>query len=340
MKNISINKALEGNRVKESRAAILEEIKVMIDYSVGHFQHFHEVPPEERNQILNTFMFIKNKETPDGKFERVKARLVANGKNQHEDLYDLISSSTVNTASVFLLMNIASLHKCSLVSYDIKGAFLHAQFQKPSDKDTYIRIQKEVATIWCEQQPEASQYIQSDGTLILLLDKFIYGLKQAPLKFQQHLQHCLLTAGYTRLNNDPCVYIKRIRSKFSILSIHVDDILQVSNSESLINNLHQTLLNQYKSVAFHPKAHSYQGISINRDKDQRNISLSQAGLIDKIVKENPIPSDLMAATSAFAQTPNQLDLFTYNSDQTNYTTIKQQAKLHKKYSSLIMTLMF
>jgi hypothetical protein len=156
MKNISINKVLEGNRAKESRAAILEEIKVMIDYNVGHFQHFHEVPPEERNQILNTFMFIKNKETPDGKFERVKARLVANGKNQHEDLYDLISSSTVNTASVFLLMNIASLHKCSLVSYDIKGAFLHAQFQKQTDKDTYIRIQKEVATIWCEQQPEAS----------------------------------------------------------------------------------------------------------------------------------------------------------------------------------------
>ena len=88
----------------------------------------------------------------------------------------------------------------------------------------------------------------------------------------------MIITRYTRLNNDPCVYIKRIRSEFSILSMHVDDILQVSNSESLINNLHQTLLNQYKSVAFHPKAHSYLGITINRDKDQRNISLSQVGL--------------------------------------------------------------
>jgi len=165
-------------------------------------------------------------------------------------------------------------------------------------------------------------------------------LKQAPLKFQEHLQQCLNNAGYSRLTNDPCIYIKRIQSEFSILSIHVDDILQVSNSDNLISELHKSLLQEYKSIVFHPKARSYLGLTINRSADQRQISLSQFGLIEKIAKENEIPTDLIAATPTFSNTPNQLDLFTYNSDQKERLTNKQQTKLHKHYLSLIMSLMF
>jgi hypothetical protein len=248
--NISVKKALTSDRAKESRDAILDEIKTMIDYNVGYFQKFEDIPHDSKSQILRTFMFLTNKETPDGRFERVKARLVVNGTQQNKALYDLISSATVNTASVLLLMNIASFYRCRMTSYDIKGAFLNAQFQSGKNENIYIRIDADVAKIWCEQDDSAIHYLQADGTLILLLDKFIYGLKQAPLKFQEHLTKCLSRAGYNQLLNDPCVYIKRSKTKFSMLSVHVDDILQISNCDDMINDLYNELTKEYKTIVF------------------------------------------------------------------------------------------
>jgi hypothetical protein len=328
--NISVKKALTSDRAKESRDAILDEIKTMIDYNVGYFQKFEDIPHDSKSQILRTFMFLKNKETPDGRFERVKARLVVNGAQQNKALYDLISSATVNTASVLLLMNIASFYRCRMTSYDIKGAFLNAQFQSGKDENIYIRIDADVSKIWCEQDDSAIHYLQADGTLILLLDKFIYGLKQAPLKFQEHLTKCLSRAGYNQLLNDPCVYIKRSKTKFSMLSVHVDDILQISNCDDMINDLYNELTKEYKTIVFHPEVKSYLGITVQRGVDSRDIYLSQQGLLEKILKENQTTSEIET------NTPNSLDLFTYESrgmqDTNKYT--------RKKYLSLIMSLMF
>ena len=163
----------------------------MISYQVGCYTRWDDISEKDKFSILRTFMFIKYKEHPDGKFDKVKARLVANGINQHSHLFDLISSSTVNHASVFLLLNIASYFKCHMVTYDIKGAFLNAKFNKEEDEPIYVRIDTETTKIWIDIDPEATQFVQKDGTLIILLDKFMYGLKQLPLKFQKLLNEVL-----------------------------------------------------------------------------------------------------------------------------------------------------
>jgi hypothetical protein len=95
----------------------------MLTYKVGHYVHYCDIPYALRRNILQSFMFVKHKETPDGRYDRTKARMVGNGANQKDHMYDLISSSTVALSSVFLLFNIASYYKCLLASYDIKGAF-------------------------------------------------------------------------------------------------------------------------------------------------------------------------------------------------------------------------
>jgi hypothetical protein len=73
-------------------------------------------------------MFLKHKTRPDGTYDKTKARIVADGKNQADHLYDLISSATIPLLVVMLLLNIASLLALRVASYDVKGAFLHAKF--------------------------------------------------------------------------------------------------------------------------------------------------------------------------------------------------------------------
>jgi hypothetical protein len=72
--------------------------------------------------------------------------MVGNGANQKDHMYDLISSSTVALSSVILMFNLASYYKCSMGSYDIKGAFLRAEFG-PGDVRTYIKINREITKI-------------------------------------------------------------------------------------------------------------------------------------------------------------------------------------------------
>jgi len=79
---------------------------------------------------------------------------------------------------------------------DIRGAFLNAQFTS-DDKP----INKDIVPYWILQDPSAAPYVTEQGRLILLLDRFLHGLKQSPVKFQLFLSRTLVTAGNTQSIN-------------------------------------------------------------------------------------------------------------------------------------------
>jgi hypothetical protein len=185
-----------------------------------------------------------------------------------------------------LLFNLATYYKdATMATFDIKGAFLHAAFNKKEDGDevTYIRVNKEVTELWIQQDPTAAPYVEEDGSLILELDKFIYGLKQSPYKFQLHLQEVLVRLGYKQMVNDECIYVKHVDDKWSVLSIHVDDILQVTTDRSLYSQLADGLKQAYGEITPNEKATSYLGMSIARSADGSFVKLSQKGLIKDIM---------------------------------------------------------
>lgn len=136
------------------------------------------------------------------------------------------------------------------------------------------------------------------------LDKFIYGLRQSPLKFQQHLKTTLRDIGYKECLNDDCVMLKTEGKDISLLSIHVDDILQVSTSPHL-------------------------GVSLKQSADRSHITLTQEGLIQKILSEN------LSHTAAPAGTPTGSNLF----EETGYNTPLLEEE-RKKILSITMGLMY
>ena len=144
---LSVKEGLSGEHSQESKEAMADEIKNMLQFKVGHYVRFKDIPKSKRSNILQSFMFLKHKTKPDGAYDKTKARLVCNGATQKEHMYDMISSSTVGLSSVFLMFNLASYFKTKITTYDIKGAFLHARFG-PKDEVTYIRINKEVTELW------------------------------------------------------------------------------------------------------------------------------------------------------------------------------------------------
>jgi hypothetical protein len=59
----------------------------------------------------------------------------------------------------------------------------------------------------------------------------------------------------------------------------------VSTSKDLVDELHAALKKEYNTIAFSDCADAYLGMSIHRSSDLRTITLSQKGLIDKILKK-------------------------------------------------------
>lgn len=329
---ISVKEALGGEHAQESAEAIREEIQNMLDYKVGHYVRFRDIPVAKRRNILQSFMFLKHKTTPDGLYERTKSRMVANGATQPDHMYNLVSSTTVGLASVFLMFNIATMYKCKLSSYDIKGAFLHAEFGD-DDEVTYIKINKEITRIWVEQDPSSAEFVDDRGELLLELDKFIYGLKQSPLKFQAHLSNVLLGMGYKKMHHDECMYVKHDGEHFSILAVHVDDILQASTAEHLYKELNEGLQTAYGTITAHENAEAYLGMTIERSSCMEYLKITQKGMIQKLVEKYPA----LSSDRKKYHTPAVEEIFdTRASDHHAALTDKERSQ----YLGLVMTLMY
>jgi hypothetical protein len=258
----------------------------MLSYGVGHYVRWMDVPQNLRGNILHSFMFIKDKNRPDGTYDQTRARLVCNGAQQKNHMFDLISSATVGLTSVFLAFNIATRFKCKIRTYDIVAAFLHAQF-KPQDAVTYIKVNKEITAIWITIDPTASQFVDSKGELLLQLDKFIYGLKQAPVKWQQLLTKVLLKLGYRQLIHDDCVMIRNQDKDFSMICLHVDDILLVSNTDYMFTDLTKGLTEEFGPPTSADKASSYIGMHIQQSENRSSVKLTQEDLVHKIQARYP-----------------------------------------------------
>ena len=73
---ISVKQALIVNE-KKTMSAIMDEIKNMFDYKVGHYIKYEDVFQSNKNNVLRSFIFIKQKFFPNGNMDKLKARLVA-----------------------------------------------------------------------------------------------------------------------------------------------------------------------------------------------------------------------------------------------------------------------
>ena len=74
----------------------------------------------------------------------------------------------------------------------------------------------------------------------------LYRLKQAPRLFNFHLCGVLCKFGYTQSLSDPCVFYRRTKTFFSVLTVVVDDILHAASDESVITGFTSQMSSVYR----------------------------------------------------------------------------------------------
>ncbi|GKA08713.1 retrotransposon protein, putative, ty1-copia subclass [Tanacetum coccineum] len=120
---------------------------------------------------------------------------------------------------------------------------------------------------------------------------------------------------FTQNRDEPCVYLKAIRSNVTFLILYVDDILIMGNNIPMLQDV-KSYLGRCFAMKDLGEAAYILGIKIYRDRSRRLIGLCQSAYIEKILKrfhmENskrrsiPMQDKLRLSKSQGASTPAEL----------------------------------
>lgn len=159
------------------------------------------------------------------------------------------------------LFAIAAAQGLEIEQMDVKTAFLYGDI----DYEIYV------------EQP----HHMNDGTSrVCKLRKALYGLKQAPRIWYQTLTNFLRNLGFEPINADLGIFV---RSNMYI-AVYVDDLLIVGPSIAEIKRIKRALRNRFQMTDLGPCSY-YLGMSIQRDRQNRILYLSQEAYINKVVQQ-------------------------------------------------------
>lgn len=155
---------------------------------------------------------------------------------------------------------------------DVKTAFLNG-------------ILKE--ELYMKQPPgyKASPKTTKDNTTeyVLKLNKSIYGLKQAPLVWNQTINKTLKSLGFTRSVEEPCIYYNIENNEQIFIALYVDDMLLIGTNLDKIAQLKKHL-----GQAFQMKdlgtANKFLGMNMNISPNGIKVNMEAAKRVLRYLK--------------------------------------------------------
>ena len=130
----------------------------------------------QRHKILYSFMFLTEKYTSTGEFDKLKARLAEGGDMQDTPAMTVDPPApTVDFLTVQVILNLIALQRMHSAVLDVTAAFLNADL----DEEAFITLDAPTAQLFIKQFPQFKKWIRSNGTLICLVLKALYGMIQS-----------------------------------------------------------------------------------------------------------------------------------------------------------------
>ncbi|CAI7890609.1 unnamed protein product [Closterium sp. NIES-53] len=194
------------------KALELRDTWVLVDHAIV-----------KRGRVLSGKWVFRLKTAADETIKRFKARWVVRGYDQHHGIdFDQTFAPVSRHTSVRILLDIAIAKHLPLRQIDVKNAFLYALV----DATNFV------------EQPHT--YGEGDPR-VCRPKKSLYGIKQAPRLWQQHLHKILLDIGFKQLPHDPRTYRLHFNGAYILLTVYVDNLLYTSTSNSLLHQFEQNL---------------------------------------------------------------------------------------------------
>jgi hypothetical protein len=272
--------AMFGNAAEQ---AVAKEVQSMMSKDVFEPVDIKKLTKSERSAIIRSSIFLKEKFKSDGTFDKLKARLVADGSMQEKALYDSLTSPTVSTTSLLCLLSMFAGEGRQLSTMDIGSAYLNCDI----DVAVIMMLDTPLAKIVCEEWPSMKASLDNKGRAYVRLKKALYGCVQSSKLWYERLRVELQRIGYIVSPLDECVFNKMFGKLQSTLLVHVDDILCASEHQAAHTELSDHLKKAFVDINFDTgKKLSFLGMTINMEETGRAI-ISMQGFVDEFVNDYP-----------------------------------------------------
>jgi hypothetical protein len=296
--HMSVKKAtqLHGDKARD---AVKAELNQMVEKEV-----WTPVHRTEGMKTIPSSIFLKEKFKDDGNLDKIKARLVAGGHRQ-ETPTSPTAAPTVTAESIRLTLAHAAVNNKRIVIVDVTGAFLNARM----NEEVFMDIRGETAEILVREHREYEEYLRADGTITVKLTKALYGLKQSAYLWYEEIRSTLTRkCNLTTSRVDRCVFF----NQHTWITLHVDDLMIVSDDDADIERIKLELTNTYESITVKEGDHfKYLGVDIKRTPE--TIKMSMEEYVTKVThgvtttSRTPADHDLFKVTTNVVVEQEQQD---------------------------------
>ncbi|MDB5910380.1 MAG: uncharacterized protein JWP34_4494, partial [Massilia sp.] len=274
----SFNEAMQGPHASEWHDACASEIGKLLKKGT-----YKLVPkPEGRVNVVRNMFVLKSKYNADGVLTERKARLVAKGCSQKPGIdYDKTYAPVVRYAALRGLLAHAAQHDWEIHHMDVKSAYLNGDLEET----IYMR------------QPEGF-VVAGQEDKVCLLQKSLYGLKQAGRMWNLKADRFMRRLGFTPLDADRCVYVWRRGEDSVIVSLYVDDLFLFTKSTGLLAKLKKRLKQEFEMTDLGELKEAL-GVEFRRDRTARTLTITQRRNVRGILQRAGM-ADCHAVTTPMA----------------------------------------
>lgn len=203
--------------------------------------------PNDKIVLPNRWVF-KIKQNQDGTVDRYKARLVAGGHRQTTGIdYEEVFAPVARLETIRSLLAASVENEMYVHQMDVIAAYIQGDLSEE---------------IYMEQPKLFSR----NENKVCLLNKPLYGLKQAGRQWYKRIDDCLQNMNFKRTETDPCVYVNSNGKSKMIIIIYVDDLILASTTLQELNTTKKILSSKFKMKDLGP-INNLLGIKIEREKD-------------------------------------------------------------------------
>jgi len=249
--------------------------------------------------VIETKCVFKNKLNEQGIIVRNKARLIAKGYNQEEDIdFGETYAPEARLEAVRLLLAYVCMNGFKLHQMDVKSAFLNGYI----DEEVYV-----------SQHPGFEDL--KHPYHVFKLKKALYGLKQAPRQWYEKLSNFLLSQGYERGKTDKTLLIKKACNNIILVQVYVDDIIFGSTNEILCEQFVKAMQGEFE-MSMMGELNYFLGLQIKQF--QHDTFLCQSKYCRELLKKFDMENCKEASTLIATRCSLDTDVNGKDYDQTRF----------------------
>jgi hypothetical protein len=250
--------------------------------------------------VVPTTWAFRYKRTVFGTVKKLKARFCMRGDLEKEGInyWDSTYAPVISWNTVRLMTMLQAQLGLASHQVDYVCAFTNAEVEKPPGWDKMTP----------EEQYKNSQFAEmpkgfGEPGMVLCLKKNLYGRVSAPKTWFNFLRDNLKECGFEQMVEvDPCLFI----SDKVICLVYVDDTLLYAKDDQDIKDAIQSLRDRGMELEDEDDASGFLGVDIRRNPNTGEITLSQPGLIKKILEDlqiDDLPAVDVPATECLGKDP-------------------------------------